>query len=102
MGNFLRKHMNTYSFKIKSSEDYEDFLNTPKYENKVVLISHKEKTSPTFKAITTVFRGRLLFAEVHESVKDVVDLFEDSEVPALYVLVKDEDGSHSPVLYEGA
>lgn len=63
--------MPVYKETIKSVEDYEEFLETPDFDSKVILFTNKDRTSPLYKAITASYRDRILFAEVHESIETV-------------------------------
>lgn len=50
---------------ITNLEEYEDFLAHEQFENKVILFTNKEVTSPLYRALTSTFRDRLFFAEVN-------------------------------------
>ncbi|KRX06280.1 Thioredoxin-like fold [Pseudocohnilembus persalinus] len=101
LSKFLRKHMPVYRDQIKSQKDFDNFMDIQEFETKVILFTNKENTSPLYKAITSTFRDRILFGEVHESSSDLISQFNINEFPTLYYFTKQQDGTYKPNLYEG-
>lgn len=91
--------MPNFTVKLNNEEEYNQFLNAEEYENKVILFTNKEKTSPLFKALGSTYRDRILFAEVHESAKEIIEKFNIESYPALYILKYKSDGTHKSELY---
>eukprot|EP00823_Brevimastigomonas_motovehiculus_P005136 TRINITY_DN361_c0_g1_i1.p1 TRINITY_DN361_c0_g1~~TRINITY_DN361_c0_g1_i1.p1 ORF type:complete len:885 (-),score=320.88 TRINITY_DN361_c0_g1_i1:204-2858(-) len=68
-----------------SAKKNADFLQTELTMPKVLLFTKKKSTPPIFKALSTRFAGRLLFGEVHEAEKTLVEQFTITKFPTVLV-----------------
>lgn len=77
-----------YIVKIRSSTEFKTFID--KNQNpKVLLFTNKEDSTTLYKSLSMQLRGGLSFAEIHESVQDVVKQYDITHFPTLVVLKQD-------------
>jgi len=83
---------------IKNDDTLNSFLATSESQPHVLLFSQKPTVSPIFKALSTVFEGKMLLGQVTSSVKSVVDKYGPiATFPHVFVLSNGEKK-----VYEGA
>eukprot|EP00744_Colponema_vietnamica_P001302 GILI01002172.1.p1 GENE.GILI01002172.1~~GILI01002172.1.p1 ORF type:complete len:419 (+),score=154.25 GILI01002172.1:95-1351(+) len=65
---------------------------------KVILFTNKKATPAIFKALSTQFKGKLIFGEVRDSETDLVSKYKVTKFPTLLLLTVREP---KPVVYKG-
>lgn len=56
--------------RIKTWDDYDEFIKNENKMNKVILFTDRKKTGPIFKALTIHYFGLLHFGEVYNDVEN--------------------------------
>jgi hypothetical protein len=97
LGKFAHKLIPAYRQRIKSWDDYNDFLKNEIELNKVLLFTDRKKSGPVFKALTIHYFGRLHFGEVYsdeenEEIMEMIGDFEVKEFPKLFILTNQSNG----------
>lgn len=100
VGSFAKKKMPSFSTKISSKPELDKFLQSDLIENKVILFTNKKETPLLYRALTSEYRDRLEFADVNESVEEVIKEYNIEKFPTLIALVKNDDGTYEREEYE--
>jgi hypothetical protein len=80
---FITSNMPYYSIKLNSDNIF-GFLNSELF-NKVILFTNKKQPSTIIKGLTNYFFDRILFGEVDENEKDLIERFNITSFPTLVV-----------------
>jgi len=84
--------------RIKDTTSLGNFLNQNDEIPHFLLFSSKGDISPLMKSLSVSFKGRVLFGQVKQDVKDVVQKYNVESFPKIMVI----KGAEDPVAYEGA
>jgi curved DNA-binding protein CbpA len=97
--NFGSKNMESF-VRIINSDNYQDFSSDANSNlHKVILFNPRKFTPPMYKALSKHFKGKLLFGEIRQSDKEMVNKFQIQQFPSVFVLTEPEN--YRGVLYEG-
>lgn len=93
---FILKNMHHFVERIKTTEQYKELYTKTKAagKNVVVLFTERDQTSPLYKAASNAFAGRLVFAEVHSSISELVQQYDMTSFPTLGVVTTADDQLH--------
>ncbi|KXS20406.1 hypothetical protein M427DRAFT_66424 [Gonapodya prolifera JEL478] len=84
----------------KSAKSLPDFLSLNATElAHVILVSNKKDTPPLYKALANQFRNRLIFGEIKDGEKNLMDKVGVESAPAVKLWPV---GEESPLVYEGS
>ena len=61
--------------KLVNDDNYESFINEDFEKTKVLLFTAKKTTPPLLKALSKDFKSRVVFGEVRQASKKMVELF---------------------------
>jgi len=95
---FASKHMQNFVKKL-DKENYYKFLNFKSPLYKVILFTSKPETPPLFKALSKAFREKLIFLEIQDLEKEVVNKFRIRRFPTILVLT--DPDNYSGEIYKG-
>lgn len=87
--------------KVRSQEQLAAVLAKRSSAPVALLFTNKQESSTLYKGLSLRFLGRIVFAEVHEEVKDVVRQYSVTAFPTLLLIPKSSDSTADPVVYEG-
>ena len=85
IGNFATYKMQSF-VSIVTLDNYEQFVNREPSKYKVLLFTQRKTTAPIFKALSKQYKDKLLFGEVRQSEKALVDKFNVKTLPTLMVI----------------
>ena len=91
--NYATKRMSYYVNEI-TKEKLSDFLSKKNDKYHVILFTSKESTPSLYKALSKFFINKLIFGEVHQSQKELVQLFKIKEFPTLMVMLDEEKNKY--------
>ena len=80
-------------------ENYEQFLARDASKYKVLLFTQRKTTAPIFKALSKKYKDKLLFGEVRDSERKIIDKFGVKEYPTLMVVTDPYEGKGD--IYKG-
>ena len=91
--NYATKRMSYYVNEI-TKEKLSDFFSKKNDKYHVILFTSKESTPSLYKALSKFFINKLIFGEVHQSQKELVQLFKIKEFPTLMVMLDEEKNKY--------
>ncbi|CAD8199025.1 unnamed protein product [Paramecium pentaurelia] len=74
---------------ILSGFNFQEYIE--KSKPKVILFTNKKSTPPLFKALSKEFKGKLEFAMIRQSERQLASIFKITEFPSLIVAQNDQD-----------
>lgn len=98
ISNFATSHMESF-VRLVNDDNFEEFDKNDADKNKVLLFTSRKSTPPLLKVLSKEYKGRLIFGEVRQSSKKLIEKFKIKKFPTLLVLT---DGSlYLGTPYEG-
>jgi protein disulfide-isomerase A6 len=94
---FALSKLPQHVIKIKE-ETLNDFLSKNSDRPHVVLFTSKPTTPPLFKSLATRFKNRIVFGEVSDKQKKLVDRYEITKFPTVIAFAS---GSSEKITYDG-
>jgi DnaJ family protein C protein 16 len=91
--NYATKRMSYYVNEI-TKEKLSDFFSKKNDKYHVILFTSKESTPSLYKALSKYFINKLIFGEVHQNQKELVQLFKIKEFPTLMVMLDEEKNKY--------
>ena len=74
-----------------NSENYGDFINENSHMHKVILFTQRKTTPPLFKALSKHFKGKIDFALIRQSEKELLQRFEATALPTVLAISDGEN-----------
>ncbi|CAD8120784.1 unnamed protein product [Paramecium sonneborni] len=74
---------------VLSGFNFQEYIE--KSKPKVILFTNKKSTPPLFKALSKEFKGKLEFAMIRQSERQLTSIFKITEFPSLIVAQNDQD-----------
>ena len=91
--NYATKRMSYYVNEI-TKEKLSDFFSKKNDKYHVILFTSKESTPSLYKALSKYFINKLIFGEVHQNQKELLQLFKIKEFPTLMVMLDEEKNKY--------
>jgi len=95
---FVTDEIPNHVTRIKDINSLSNFLNEYSEIPHIILFSSKADISPIMKSLSVSFKGRVVFGQVKQDVKDVVEKYNVESFPKILVV----KGLENPIHYDGA